>query len=203
MTARYSCVLALAALALGAPAAAQTVNVLNFEFTPATLNIHLGDTVEWHNNSGVHSVRETTAGTPEGFGRAAGTNWIYLHTFHNLGTFTYDCSVHPDMQGTIHVTLPASTEPPPEAGVRLDAPSPNPFTSAVDVRLSVARAEDVRVAVHDLAGREVALLHDGRVTPTSALALTWEPGAGVAAGAYLLVVSGDSFEMTRRIIRTR
>ena len=44
---------------------------------------------------------------------------------------------------------------------RLSAPSPNPFTSATRLALTVDRSTTLTVAVHDALGRRVATLHDG------------------------------------------
>lgn len=209
MSLRYSLAATLAVVLLAGPTQAQTthiVNVTNFVFTPANITIHAGDTVEWRNQGGLHSVQETSE-NPAGFGNAiSGSSWVYSFTFPTASDtpFTYECGQHgPSMPGTVTVQATSSTEPPPTSGYRLDMPAPNPFTLGTTARLRVARDEAVRASVHDLAGREVALLYEGTATPARTLALTWEPGSDVAAGAYLLVVRGESFESARRVTFTR
>jgi len=210
MALRFALAVTLAVGMCTGPVRAQTthiVNVTNFDFTPANLVIHAGDTVEWHNQEGTHGIDETTATNPAGFARASSaTAWVYSFTFPTARAtpFTYECTVHgASMPGTITVNAATSTEPPPASGYRLDVPAPNPFTVGTTALLTLAHDEAVRASVHDLSGREVALLYEGTATAARTLALTWEPSGDVAAGAYLLVVRGESFESARRVTFTR
>ena len=50
-----------------------------------------------------------------------------------------------------------------QGGVRLEAPYPNPSRSAATVPLVLGEAAEVRLTVYDVLGREVALLHEGRL----------------------------------------
>jgi plastocyanin len=98
---------ALVALSPGArhqiahAANATTVTIADFQFTPATITIHVGDTVTWVN----HGPSAHTATTNNGSfntgvlqkGHSAS------HTFTKAGTFTYICSIHPFMHGTVVV----------------------------------------------------------------------------------------------------
>lgn len=83
------------------------VEVSNFEFTPANLTISVGDSVTWTNVEGTHNV-ESTSG-PESFGNSVAQDpWTYSYTFDVEGTYTYECVVHPSMQGTIEVLPPTA-----------------------------------------------------------------------------------------------
>ena len=44
---------------------------------------------------------------------------------------------------------------------RLNSAYPNPFNPATTIRYSLSATSELRLSVHDLAGREVALLHNG------------------------------------------
>jgi plastocyanin len=112
-------------LALAAPAfgATNTIEVFNFDFGVASTFthvdpvIHPGDTVRWVWVSGLHSV--TSAGGQleswdSGVHLPPFTN---THTFTELGTFNYFCSVHGTgdgcghvaaMSGKVIVTLPGT-----------------------------------------------------------------------------------------------
>lgn len=62
-------------------------------YSPSTVTIAAGDTVEWHWNNGVpHSVtsRGGFASNPEG----VKTEGTYSFTFTTAGTFDYHCQVH-------------------------------------------------------------------------------------------------------------
>lgn len=73
--------------------------------------------------------------------------------------------------------------------IGLDAPYPNPFNPKTVIGFQVPGDHwgiPVRLAVHDLLGREVAVLVDGRLPSGSHQAVF--DGAGVASGVYLIVL---------------
>ena len=79
-----------------------TVTLSNFAFSPASLNIKVGDTVTWINKDAVmHTVVSDTAGIFESGNLAQ--NATFSYTFTSAGTFKYHCSIHPSMTGTIIV----------------------------------------------------------------------------------------------------
>jgi plastocyanin len=86
----------------GAPARAEetTVTIENFTFQPAALTVKVGTTVTWKNHDDIpHTVvsagkfRSKTMDTDDGFS----------FTFTAAGDYTYFCSLHPHMTGTIKV----------------------------------------------------------------------------------------------------
>ncbi len=90
---------------IGAPkvsaAASTTVTIKDFDFSPAAITIAAGDTVTWSNVG--PTAHSATAGDgsfdtgiyPEGESRS--------HTFTEPGTFSYICTPHPFMKGTVTV----------------------------------------------------------------------------------------------------
>ena len=84
-------------------AATHTINSGSFYFTPSTLTVNVGDTVEWINDGGFHDVNadiNTLTGTsfnnPVSFqSSATGVTGaiIYTHIFTVPGTYNYDCSI--------------------------------------------------------------------------------------------------------------
>lgn len=84
------------------------VTVQDMSFTPANLEINVGDMVVWSNIGGIHNVNGTTAtypDNPESFGNDPATApWTYSFTFTEEGEYEYRCDVHPAMMlGTITV----------------------------------------------------------------------------------------------------
>lgn len=70
-------------------------------FNPATITVTAGTTITWTNKDGVnHTVTSTTALFDSG---TIANNGTYSHTFNSTGTFTYTCTIHPDMAGTVIV----------------------------------------------------------------------------------------------------
>jgi plastocyanin len=85
-----------------APAAetVPTVSISNFSFSPTSLDVKVGDTVTWVNNDdALHTV--TGDGGISSPNLAKGES--YKQVFDTAGTFSYSCSIHPAMKGTITV----------------------------------------------------------------------------------------------------
>lgn len=97
------------------------VTIQDFSFSPATLTIKVGTTVQWSNNGPSQHTTTSDAATwnsgtlnppmgggPYGGGSAGGS---YSFTFNSTGTYGYHCSLHPPsvpayaaFTGTITVT---------------------------------------------------------------------------------------------------
>ena len=89
-----------------------------------------------------------------------------------------------------------------EAAFGLAAPYPNPTTGHATVAFSVEDATDVRLAVYDALGREVAVLIDGAV-PAGRHERAFD-GAGLVAGTYLVrLTTADGRVATHRLTRLR
>lgn len=91
-----------------ASAVTKTVTIVNskkstFAFKPATLKIKVGTTVTWKNTTSVPH----TATSDDGKTFNSGTinpGGTFSFTFTTKGTFTYHCSFHPFMHGSIIVS---------------------------------------------------------------------------------------------------
>jgi len=101
---RHCLPIAILALLLATPAArAATVQVTvhNFEFSPAVVDVQVGDTVVWTNTGGTHSV--TSDDGTSFSNQAQSAPWTFSHTFNAAGSFPYHCEVHITMHGTVNV----------------------------------------------------------------------------------------------------
>jgi plastocyanin len=75
------------------------VEIRDYAFMPKTLAVLVGTTVTWTNQDGdAHTV--TGSGLKS---KSFGMDGSYSHTFTKAGTFSYVCSLHPQMKGTIVV----------------------------------------------------------------------------------------------------
>lgn len=88
--------------ASGSPATtADTVNIQNFAFNPATVTVAPGTAVTWKFDDDTdHTVvadDNSFSSQPEGKGQT------YSHTFATAGTVAYHCSIHPFMKATVTV----------------------------------------------------------------------------------------------------
>src|SRR3954463_12579134 len=81
--------------------ASATVTMGDLFFSPASVTIAVGDTVTWHNTGQAPHNATGDGGsfsTPTiNHGESAS------HTFDSAGTFSYICTIHPNMKGTVRV----------------------------------------------------------------------------------------------------
>ena len=94
-------------LATTANAVIVNITVVNFQFSPKTVNVNVGDVVRFNFNEGFHNavstaVPETAA--PINSGDASSVVRTYDYTVTVPGTYSYHCEVHPAMTGTINAT---------------------------------------------------------------------------------------------------
>jgi plastocyanin len=84
------------------PARAQEINVTidNFTFTPAELNLKVGDTVTWTNHD---DIPHTVVSAGKFRSKALDTDNSFSFTFTAAGDYKYFCSLHPHMTGMIKV----------------------------------------------------------------------------------------------------
>lgn len=81
---------------------ANEVFIENMEFTPSTINVSLNTTVTWTNNDGMaHTVTSDTGVFDSG---SIGDGESFEYTFSVAGTYSYKCSYHSSMTGTVVVT---------------------------------------------------------------------------------------------------
>ena len=86
------------------PSTTDKVDIVGFEFDPATIAITKGTTVTWTNkDSAQHTVTEIK--TNNGFSsETLNQGQTYTHTFNETGTFEYQCHLHPSMLGKVIVS---------------------------------------------------------------------------------------------------
>lgn len=81
----------------------QTITIDNLAYSPQALSVPVGTQVVWSNNDSTPHTVTSPNGTPLNSGTLSpGRN--YRYTFTQPGTYTYTCTIHPSMTGTITVT---------------------------------------------------------------------------------------------------
>jgi plastocyanin len=80
-----------------------TVNIANFAFSPATVTIKAGGTVQWTNtDSAPHTATDLSGAFNSG---TLAQNATYSFKFATPGTYTYHCTIHSMMaNATVIVT---------------------------------------------------------------------------------------------------
>lgn len=110
-----------ALLIVGAPtgtsAADVTVTIDKFAFMPASITVPVGTRVVWTNQETTAPHTATSDTGVWDSGRLT-TGQSYGFTFTQPGTFTYHCTIHPNMHGTVIVSAA------PAAQAQAVAPAP-------------------------------------------------------------------------------
>jgi plastocyanin len=76
--------------------------IANFAFDPVTVTVPVGTTVTWTNeDSATHTITSDSGDWDSG---RLKNGQLFSHTFTEAGTFSYHCSIHSSMKGTIIVT---------------------------------------------------------------------------------------------------
>jgi len=86
--------------------ASATVTMGDLFFSPASVTIAVGDTVTWHNTGQAPHNATANDGSFDTPNLTNGQS--ASHTFDQAGSFSYICTIHPQMKGTIRV-LTANT----------------------------------------------------------------------------------------------
>jgi plastocyanin len=154
---------ALAALSLAAgaaPAAAEStlVSAGFSSFSPAHLDILVGDNVAWRNNSvRTHDIQSLDAGFDSG---RISPREGFAHVFATPGPFAYECTIHDGMRGEVivHSLLLRGAERAVRRGtpVELRARAPDGVTEVTIEENTGAGFHAVATARPDAAGAFVA-----------------------------------------------
>ncbi len=94
-------IMAVPASASSPDALGAKVKIVNFAFMPSSVTVHVGDAVGWKNFAPIQHT--TTSDTGLWDSGALNPGSIFLVRFPKTGTFTYHCSIHPSMTGTVVV----------------------------------------------------------------------------------------------------
>ncbi len=167
-----------------------TVTVANFSFTPASFTIAVGDTVEFVNVSGFHSIdgnQTTFPGNPVAFGNALGTGWTYTEVFNVPGEYNYRCGAHQtSMLGDFIVEAPLSVLD--QEALNNVGFYPNPASG----RLNFSKIKAINsVTIYSLSGKQV--FASNIVTKSMDVSM-------LNPGVYFIKVKAEGKEISKKLI---
>jgi plastocyanin len=77
------------------------VAITDYQFTPPSITVKVGDTVTWTNNGPSKHTATADDGSFDSGSLSAGQT--FSHTFQTAGTFSYICTIHPFMKAQVVV----------------------------------------------------------------------------------------------------
>lgn len=123
----------------------------------------------------------------------------YRYPISSLPTGTYQFRLKQvDVEGAFEYSPAIRVDVVPAAPYHLSAVHPNPVHQRAAFTLAVAQPQRVRVAMYDLLGRRVALLHDGVLPAHSNRRFTVRTRP-LPSGVYLLRIAGERFATTQKV----
>ena len=179
------------------------VEVTDFEFIPANLNISVGDTVEWQWIEGFHTTTsDSTSGQNVWDAPIDPANPTFRFVITAPGVHNYVCTPHFSlgMVGTI-TAIPLSSvnenSNPPEKFV-LSQNFPNPFNPETIISYSVPKSEFVLVKVYNAVGQEIKTLVNEQ-QPSGQYEIKFS-GNNLASGIYFYQLKAGEFVVTKKMI---
>ncbi|MBN2381051.1 cupredoxin domain-containing protein [candidate division WOR-3 bacterium] len=180
------------------------VEIEDFAYIPSSVFIQVGDTVEWKNRDDVaHTATSGQPGVPDGMWDSGllSRDQRFSYVFVEAGTFDYYCKPHTWMTGMVTVEDRPDTTDTTTAGVEEPLISIERFElriNASSVSFSLPQAGFVKVSIHDVLGREAAVLAEGAYIPG-----TYDVDRpSLSSGLYFVrLVTSRGFTATARLVQ--
>lgn len=89
-----------------------------------------------------------------------------------------------------------------ENGIVVHNIYPNPFSNETNINFSIANTGNVLITVHDMTGREVAVLSNEEMM-AGEHQISWEAGSEVPNGIYFCTISTADHKLTQKVMLSR
>jgi plastocyanin len=181
---------------ISAKATVHMVDVADFSFTPSTLNVVVGDTVQWMWVSGTHTTTSTAvpAGALTWNNNINSSNSFFNYKVLVPGSYSYDCSIHPTlMTGTFTATLTGIQEISNVSFFGLTNTN-----NEVTVKVELNAPSMVNIQLFDMLGKYQRTLKSS-VQNAGTYSETFSFG-DLPKGMYMIQLIADNRRITRRII---
>ncbi len=176
----------------------------NMYYSPQSLEIEVGETVQWYNENGYHDVVITSGPEILSLPPVSGPNIIGSLTFTTPGTYEYICSIgshaNMGMVGTIVVNEPLEVD-------YINIPSknnlqniyPNPFNPLTNINYTLIEKSNIKLSIYNSLGSKVITLKEGNVEAGNYY-VSWD-ASKYPSGVYFLKLDvNDSVEIKKMIL---
>ncbi len=160
------------------------------------------------NNAGFrlqHRAPEDSSFSRVAFVEGGGTTQdaqTYRHTLDDLAPGSHTFRLRQvDVDGTGHTGPETTVSVGMQAPYSVSPVAPNPVRDRGTVSVTVQETQEVRAAIYNVIGQQVALLHDGSMPARDPTTLN--VGSNLQSGVYFLRVEGEAFTTTKKFVRVR
>lgn len=206
---RILSLVSLAMVVLGATTAQAKTHTIQFGgslgivYSPNTLNVSVGDTIQWEGDFSMHPLSST--GVPSGapsFHQGSGATFSYVVAV--AGTYSYQCDIHFSLgmvgSFTAVTTGIKETTNSFQPGVfKLDQNFPNPFNPTTTIEFTLPQNGRAIVKVYDVVGREVATLVDRGLAAGTIQQVKFD-GTNMPSGIYIVRLWFAQQQLSRKIL---
>jgi len=183
-------------------ATTHVITFQNFSYSPSTLQVSVGDTIQWVGEFTMHPLQDSVL--PDGaapFGPiASGSTFTYPVT--TAGTYWYHCNSHFffGMHGTF-TAIPVSDVKEAENNI-LDAGNfPNPFKTNTKIHFTLTSPAEVNLTFFDLSGKQVHHI-DTAFQNAGVHEILFDAGS-LPSGAYYYKLQVGEALVTRMMVLAR
>ncbi len=178
-----------------------TIQASNFQFSPDSISMLVGDTIKWLWIDGNHT--STSNGIPE---TAAPWN-VLLDSFHTSYTYrvTADGFYHyisvpdlPGMEGLFIATWPVGI-PNPSSPLADFEITPNVVTSNFILQISLSEPQAASISLYDVAGRRLEILLDETINAGQS-GLNIHLSKRFPPGIYIVSLRLENATLSKRIV---
>jgi plastocyanin len=209
MSKKIYLILFICVAVLGTKAATFTITATNFQFTPATLTVSVGDVIFFKGMAGGHPTVQVDATTwasngatplSGGFGPNSAD---FTYTATTVGTVYYVCQFHVSsfgMKGMITVNGTAGVN---ENNFSLNNFSlfPNPASGKVQINFGLNSSSTVSVKLFNMIGQEVKVLSPASSLPEGNYNYSYDV-ATLPQGNYFIEVIADNRKIVKKLVLT-
>jgi plastocyanin len=182
------------------------VMVSNYVFTPADINITVGDTVEWQWVEGSHTTTsDDITGADVWDSPISSTVPVFSVVITTAGVHGYHCTPHLalGMVGSITAVPPTAIDDQNTfvSQFRLSQNYPNPFNPSTVIKYNLPVSSHVTLKVYSSLGNEVAtLVNENQSSGEHSAVFDISKTGRLASGVYLYRIKAGSFEKTRKML---
>ena len=176
--------------------------IVDFSFAPNNLTINVGDMVEWTNQDGVSHTSTSDDGVWDSGLLGQGDTFTY--TFTLAGSYSYHCTPHPFMTGTVVVSAATGIEDQSSSipgKFEISQNYPNPFNARTAIEYALPQDSHVKIVIYNLLGQNIESLVDQSQT-AGIHQVIWN-AADVPTGVYFYRIEAGDFTQTRKMLLTK